>query len=73
MENQLTQIKDMVSIFKDIILALGVIVGGIWAYLKFKKLNVYRESILKIEELQKRLKDQPIINVILNASSVVGA
>lgn len=68
MEFQIDLLKNLVSIFKDLIFTLGIIVGGIWAYFKFRKLNVYKESILKIEELQKKLKEQPVVKASIEAS-----
>jgi hypothetical protein len=62
------QLVDIFSIFKDLIVTFGIIIGGLWGYFKFKKLNVYKESILKIEELEKKLKEQPIINTSIEAS-----
>jgi hypothetical protein len=68
MEIQTDQLKDFASIFKDVIFTLGIIIGGIWAYFKFRKLNIYKESILKIEELKKKLKEQPIVKTSIEAS-----
>lgn len=65
---QIDQLKDFASIFKDVIFTLGIIIGGIWAYFKFRKLNNYKESILKIDELEKRLKEQPIVRTSIEAS-----
>ena len=65
---QTDQLKDFASIVKDAIFTLGIIIGGIWAYFKFRKLNVYKESILKIEELEKKLKEQPIVKTSIEAS-----
>jgi hypothetical protein len=68
MDIQIDQLKDYASIFKDVIFTLGIIIGGIWAYFKFRKLNVYKESILKIEELEKKLKEQPIVKTSVEAT-----
>ena len=68
MEFQSDQLKEYAGIFKDVIFTFGIIIGGIWAYFKFRKLNVYKESILKIEELEKKLKEQPIVNTSIEAT-----
>ncbi len=68
METQIDHLRDFANFFKDIIFTLGIIIGGIWAYFKFRKLNVYKESILKIEELEKKLKEQPIVQTSIEAS-----
>lgn len=70
MDLSLAYFKEIASVIKDLVFALGLLIGGVWAYLKFKRLNTYKESTLKIRELEEKLKSQPIIRVNIDIESI---